>query len=239
VVLYGQEGIGKSTFGACAPRPIFLPTEDGLGEIDVDRFPLIESYSQFIDCIGKVCESDGDYDTAVIDSLDWLEKLIWSNVCKRFSVSHIEKADGGYARGYKHALTEWKEVLSCLDYCRGKGMAVVAIAHAKAERFEDPETAAYDRWTLRLHKDADALIREWSDAVLFATTRKRTETQDAGFNRQRTIAKAVGADGGERIVRTIGSPACVAKNRYGLPAELPLSWSEFEKAMTQPQPQTA
>jgi len=105
-----------------------------------------------------------------------------------------------------------------------KGMAVILIAHAKVEKFEDPESTAYDRYSPRLNKHACALLTEWSDAVLFATRKFRTEVEDKGFGRERAIAVGVGADGGERILRCVGSPACVAKNRYGLPGELPLSW---------------
>jgi len=229
LVVYGPEGIGKSSFGAGSPNPIFLPLEDGLGEIDCARFPLARSYDEFLQYLGTVISGDHDFQTVVIDTLDWLEKLIWANVCRRFQVAHIEKADGGYARGYNHALTEWKEVLEGLDLCRARGMAVVLLAHAKVERFEDPETQAYDRYTLRLHKHADATIREWSDAVLFATQKFRVQTEDAGFNKTRGIAKAVGPDGGERVLRCTRSPACTAKNRYGITGEIPLSWDEFAK----------
>lgn len=232
VVIYGQEGIGKSTFAANAPKPIFLQTENGLGRIRTHKMPLATSYRQFMDQLGNVVAGGHDFETLNVDSLDWLEKLIWEDVCKRFNVAHIEKADGGYARGYKHALAEWKEVLEGFDAARSAGMAIVLIAHARVERFEDPESSPYDRYTLRLHKDADALIREWSDAVLFATRKMRTVTEDAGFNKKRTIAKEVGADGGERVLRCIGSPACVAKNRYDLPAEIPLAWDEFAKYLT-------
>ena len=108
------------------------------------------------------------------------------------------------------------EVLDQLGALRnGKGMVVVLIAHAKVEKFEDPESAAYDRYSPRLHKHAAALICEWSDAVLFATRKFRTQTEDAGFNRKRTIANAIGKDGGERILRCVGGPSCIAKNRYG------------------------
>jgi len=168
----------------------------------------------------------------VIDSLDWLERLIWDEVCREYGVKSIEKADGGYAKGYTHALTQWREVLGGLDALRNeRGMCVLLLAHAKTETFEDPESAAYDRYSPRLHKHATALINEWCDAVLFATRKFRTESQDAGFSRTRSIAVALGADGGERVLRTVGSPACVAKNRYSLPDELPLSWSALMQAM--------
>lgn len=227
VVAYGQEGIGKSSFAAAAPKPIFLPTEDGLRRIDCESFPVAKSYKDFLGYLGFVVAGGHGYETVVIDTLDWLEKLIWANVCKRFNVQHVEKADGGYARGYKHALDEWKEVLEGLDICRDNGMCVVLLAHAKSEKFEDPETSAYDRYTLRLHKDADATIREWADAVLFATKRFRVSQEDMGFNRTRGVAKAVGADGGERILRCNSGPSAVAKNRYGIPGDIPLSWDAF------------
>ncbi|NLX58665.1 MAG: hypothetical protein GXY74_06205, partial [Phycisphaerae bacterium] len=89
----------------------------------------------------------------------------------------------------------------------------------------------------RLHKHVTALLTEWADAVLFATRKIITKTEDGGFGRERTIAAGLGKDGGERILRTVGSPACVAKNRFDLPAELPLSWPALMQALTSnPQP---
>jgi hypothetical protein len=239
-MLYGIEGIGKSTFGASAPAPIFVPTEDGLGEIDCHHFPLAESFEEVDEALLELAREPHDYQSVVIDSLDWLERLIWDEVCAQFDVKSIEKVDGGYSKGYTHALTQWRQFLTRLDSLRlNRNMVVVLIAHAKVEKFEDPESAAYDRYSPRLHKHAAALVTEWTDAVLFATRKFRTETEKAGFNRTRTVATAVGMDGGERILRTVGSPACIAKNRYGLPAELPLSWNALVAALSAvPAPQT-
>jgi hypothetical protein len=233
ILLYGTEGIGKSTFGAGAPGPIFVPTEDGLGEIDCHHFPLAESFEEVIEDLASLHKEPHDYQTVVLDSLDWLERLIWDQVCAEYGVKSIEKADGGYAKGYTHAVTPWREVLTRLDTLRNdRGMVIILIAHARVEKFEDPESAAYDRYSPRLHKHATALVTEWADAVLFATRKFRTETEDAGFNRTRTIAAPLGKDGGERIIRTVGSPACIAKNRYSLPGELPLSWDALVAAMS-------
>ncbi len=229
VVVYGPEGIGKSSFGSGCPDPVFIQTEDGLGEIDCESFPLATSYNEVMGHLGTLCESEHSYKTLVVDTLDWFEKLAWAQVASRFKKSSIE--DIGYAKGYTFVMDEWKELVSALDYLRNeKGMIVVLLAHAKVERFDDPENAAYDRYTLRLHKLADAYIREWSDAVLFATRRVRVQTEDTGFNRTRNIAKPIGADGGERVLRTVGGPACTAKNRYGIVGEIELSWAAFAKA---------
>ncbi|MCE5326266.1 MAG: ATP-binding protein, partial [Planctomycetaceae bacterium] len=174
-----------------------------------------------------------NYQTVAIDSLDWLERLIFDDLCRQHNVTSIEKVDGGYARGYTLALTHWRKVLDALNRLRiDRGMVVICIAHAKVEKFEDPESSAYDRYSPRLHKHAGALVCEWSDAVLFASRKFRTQTEEAGFNRKRTIANAIGKDGGERILRCVGGPSCIAKNRYGIAEELPLSWAAFMAALS-------
>jgi len=113
-----------------------------------------------------------------------------------------------------------------------RGMVVLLVAHAKVEKFEDPESSPYDRYSPRLNKHAGALVSEWCDAVLFATRKVRTQTEEAGFGRKRTIAHAIGKDGGERILRCVGGPSCIAKNRYGIVDELPLSWAAFMAALS-------
>ena len=227
-LLYGTHGIGKSTFGSMADKPVFIQTEDGLGGIDCERFPLATSYGDVINALTALYGEEHEYKTVVVDSLDWLERMIWDKVCQESGVKSIEKADGGFAKGYTHALTFWREVVEHLNVLRNtRGMVVVLIAHAKVEKFEDPESSPYDRYSPRLHKHAAALVSEWCDAVLFATRKVRTESADAGFSRKRTIAHALGKDGGERVLRTVGGPSCIAKNRYGIAGELPLSWAAF------------
>ena len=233
ILLYGVEGIGKSTFGAQAPNPIFIQTEDGLDEIDCDKFPLATTYEDVAEALVELRREEHGYETVVIDSLDWLERLAWDKLCLENGVNSIEKVDGGYAKGYTHALTYWREIIDHLNVLRnGRGMVVLLIAHSKVERFEDPESSPYDRFAPRLHKHAAALVSEWCDAVLFATRRIRTQSEDAGFNRKRTIAHAIGKDGGERILRCVGGPSCVAKNRYGITDELPLSWAAFIQSLS-------
>ena len=221
IMVYGSEGVGKSTFAANAPRTVFIQTEDGLSEIDCSKLPLATSFDEVIRQLVAIRDEEHEFGTLALDSLDWLERLIWDRVCQDYGVKCIEKADGGYGKGYTHALTYWRQVVSLLGEIRQKRkMAIVLLAHAKVERFEDPEHPAYDRYTPRLHKSACSLVCEWVDAVLFATKRMRVDS-DTGR------AAPVGADGGERVLRSNGSPACIAKNRFGLPSEFPLSWPAF------------
>lgn len=222
VMLYGIQGVGKSSFASCAPQPIFLPTEDGLGEIDCHRVPLLESFDQMLIALSELYTEPHEYRTVVVDSLDWLERLIWADICARRNVKSIE--DIPYAKGYVFALENWRQFLEGLSALRNqRGMTVVLLAHAKIERFENPETDTYDRYVPRLHRTASALIQEWCDEVLFATYKVYTKTSEEGFNRTR----AQGIGSGERILRTSERPAHVAKNRLRLPDELPLLWDTY------------
>lgn len=235
IMLVGTEGIGKSSWAAAAPKPIFIQTEDGLGSINCSRFPLAKHYKAVPDSLRSLAAEPHDYQTVVIDSVDWLERLIHEHVCERDpkGTRSIETAFGGFAKGYTQALVEGREIVDLLDVLREKrGMACILIAHAKIERFEDPEFPAFDRYTPRLHKHMQALFSEWVDCVLFATRKMTTRKEGDGFH-ERSIAAPVGANGGDRILRTVGGPACFAKNRYELPAELPLSWAAFEAAFTE------
>ncbi|NLX54395.1 MAG: ATP-binding protein [Planctomycetaceae bacterium] len=233
LLVYGTEGIGKSTLAASAPKPIFVQTEDGLGEIDCHKFPLAKTHEDVEHALAELHEQQHPYQSVIIDSVDWLERLIWDRLCRSFGVSSIEKVDGGYGKGYVHALTHWRKILDRLAALRDdRGMMVVLLAHAKVEKFEDPEAPTYDRYSPRLNKHASALLAEWCDAVLFATRKIITRTEDGSFNRSRTLASGQGRNGGERILRCIGGPSCIAKNRYSLPAELPLSWPALMEAIS-------
>ena len=226
IFCFGTQGVGKSTWAANAPSPVFIQTEDGLGSLEVDRFPLAERFDEVIEHLEALYSCEHTYETVVIDSADWLERSIWHEVCQQRSVNSIEEI--GYAKGYLFALTQWRQVLDGLSALRSeRGMTVILLAHSKVERFENPETDSYDRYVPRLHKLAAGLLMEWSDEVLFATYKVYTKLTDEGFNRKR--AQGVGT--GERILRTTERPSHVAKNRLNLPGELPLDWNEFARCL--------
>ena len=227
VMLYGTHGIGKSTFASCAPKPVFIQTEDGLGGIDCDKFPLATTFEQVMKILSELYTEKHPYQTVVVDSADSLEQLVWSEVCRKQNVPNIEVV--GYSKGYAFAITQWREFLEGLSALRNtRGMTVIIIAHAKIERFENPETESYDRYVPRLHKLAAAVVQEWCDEVLFSTYKIYTRQSDEGFNRKRN--QGIGT--GERIIRTQERPAHVAKNRLNLPEELPLDWNAYAQYLT-------
>jgi len=226
----------NSTFGAMASKPVFIQTEDGLGNLDAARFPLAETYDDVMAAIMGLYTEAHEFQTVVIDSLDWLEQLVWKEVIRRRpttdrgrDITSIE--DYGFAKGYTYALEPWREVLDGLNALRNeRGMMVIMIAHAKIERFENPETDPYDRYSPRLNKHASALIQEWCDEVLFATYKVHTKQTDEGFDKTRT--RGIGA--GDRILRTTERPAHMAKNRLGLPDEFPLDFGAYAEHLARP-----
>lgn len=227
-LLYGTHGIGKSTWAASSPNPIFLCTEDGLDDVGVDRTPVLK---KTVDVAKWLIEfggsSDHGYKTVVIDTLDWLEKLIWNAVAEEANKKSIE--DIGYAKGYVIALKRWESLLAMLDGCRSVGMNVILLAHAKIERFQPPDTDAYDRWVPDLHKMAAAVVEEWADEVLFATYQVSTIKREEGFNSR---IRAVGS--GDRVVYTSETPTHRAKRRIQLPDQMPLDWGIYQAAWPQP-----
>lgn len=223
IVLYGVSGIGKSTWAASAPSPVFIATEDGLADLGAARFPVCRSFDEVMERFQQLYEGVHEFATLAVDSLDWLERLIWAEVCKLKSVEHIEEI--GYAKGYQFALDYWRRFLAGCDALRDeRRMTVILIAHSQIARFEDPERESYDRFLPKLHKSASSLVLEWAQDVLFATYKTYTKKEGEGFRERR-----IGQGNGERIVRTTERPAHVAKNRLGLPEELPLDWSAYEK----------
>ena len=228
VLIFASDGIGKTTWASQAPSPIFLGVEDGSSHLDVSRFPQPQTWKDVLGSINALKTEQHEYKTLVIDSLDWLEPILHREICNEYGVNSIEKAAGGYGKGYAEAVNKWADLTRELSLLRDKGMNIILIAHAEVVKFSDPMMQTeYDRYQLKLYKKSAALMREFCDAVLFATYEMFTK-KDGG--RTRAFGEGV------RVVFTERRPGFDAKNRFGLPYQLPLDWNEFEKACENGQP---
>lgn len=213
ILLHGEHGLGKSSFGAYSPDPIFIQCEDGLGEIDVDRFPLAKSADEVFKNIGMLIKEEHKYKTVVVDSLDWFEALVWRKICEEKEVKNIEEI--GYAKGYTFAMNYHEKLLSGLAKLRDeKDMAIILLAHNEIKTFNNPEGENWDKYSIKLHKKATKKYEEYCDAVLFVNN-KTYVSKDKGALK----AKAVGS--GERTIFTQPRPAFSAKCRYDVPFEIP------------------
>jgi hypothetical protein len=219
ILIYGPHGVGKTSMAASAPNPIFIQTEDGLGQIDAPSFGVLKTFEEILEAIGSLYEEEHDYQTVAIDSVDWMEPLVWAFVCQQNGWTNIEQP--GFGKGYVAALDAWRMLFDGLNALRDeKGMTVILIAHADVKRFDSPETEPYDRYQIKLHARASALVQEHVDCVFFANYRVSTVKTDAGFNKK--VVRGVG--GGERLIYTGERPAFLAKNRYSMPDSLPMEW---------------
>jgi hypothetical protein len=223
IFLYGVEGIGKTTFAAGAPDPIFICTEDGLGSLQVDHFPLASKASEVLDAIATLCKEDHKFKTVVLDSVDWLDNMIWADV----EATHDAK-DLAYGKGAMIVADRWREMISGFNYLRNtKNMVVILLGHSQIKRFDSPEVEPYDRYQPKLQERSNAILREWVDALLFANYKTIVRKDDVGFNKTNNR----GVSTGERLIYTSEKPAYMAKNRYSLPESLPMSWEAFSQAI--------
>jgi hypothetical protein len=236
VVIYGPPKIGKSTFGAGIPDAIFLPTEEGIDALDVASFPKATSFQEVLAYIGALAKEEHTYRALVLDSLDWLEPLIWADVCRENNATSIELVGGGYGKGYVEATKQWRRLLDGLDYLREhKGMTVVLIGHDEIRRMEPPDSEPYDYAALKLHKRAAAIITEWADVIGYAHLRRVLRATDTGFGNKHV--RAMSTDEHELVVGA--NPAYVSGSRYAIPDVLPLSWEALRSALAEalrPQP---
>ena len=217
VVVYGPEGIGKSTLAAHFPRPVFIDTEGSTRHMDVSRTDKPSSWTMLMEQVQYIRSDPGVCSTLVIDTADWAEQLCIASICADKKLSGIE--DMGYGKGYVYLAEEFGRLLNLLEEIVGRGVHVVLTAHAMMRKFEQPdEMGAYDRWELKLQKKTSALVKEWSDLLLFANYKTMSVATDEK-------GKKFKAQGGRRVIYTSHHPCWDAKNRLGLPEELPLDFS--------------
>jgi len=216
-IIYGPHGMGKTTLAAGAPSPIFLPTEDGLRSVKAKSFPRIRTYAQFMSAIGTLYAEDHSFETAIIDSIDWLEPIVWKSVAEANGWKDIEQP--GYGKGYMAALDAWREIIEGLNALRDeRRMNILMIAHCNIKRFDAPDTDPYDRYMVKLHEKASALLQENVDSVFFLNQRVSVRKADVGFKKE--VARGIGA--GSRVLYTAERPAYVAKNRDNMPHSIDL-----------------
>lgn len=221
VVIYGPEGIGKSTFAAQAPGPLFIDTEGSTARMNVRRLPAPTSFTMIQEEIRYVISNPAVCQTLVLDTADWAERLCRDGVCAKYSKAGLE--DFGYGKGYSYVFEDFGRMLNLLDQVTDRGINVIVTAHAAMRKFEQPdESGAYDRWELKLinaQKCSIAnMLKEWADMVLFANYETFVIKNEDKKNK---------VSGGKRVMYTTHHPCWDAKNRFGLPEKIPFDFSHI------------
>lgn len=216
-VIYGPEGIGKTTFASRFPDPLFIDTENGTIRYDVARFDTPEKWEDILAQVNYVASNPESCKTLVLDTADKAEVLCIDYVCRKNGKEGIESF--GYGKGYTYVAEEFQKLIDALDKVIGAGINVTITAHAAMRKCEQPdEMGAYDRWELKLTKKVAPMLKEWADLVLFANY-KTTVITDSNNKKKAT--------GGKRVIYTTHHPVWDAKNRFGLSEELPFSYDSI------------
>jgi hypothetical protein len=224
--VYGIEGIGKTTLATQFPAPLVLDTEDGTNHIDVAR-ASIHDWKSLTLALTELAVNAQGFKTIVIDSADWSEKLLIEWLLKTSGKKSIE--DFGFGKGYTMVAEHWTRFLASCDVLIGQGVNVVFVAHSTVKRTSPPDqTDGFDRYELKLTKQAAPLLREWCDLLLFCNYRtKLVEGSDGRL-------KATG--GKDRVMHAEHSAAWDAKNRFDLPAEMPMDIGQLKSIFAGPAP---
>ena len=220
VVLYGPEGIGKTSFAACLPDPVFIDTEGSTVRYNVRRLPAPESWPMLLSEVEWCIQNPEALRTLAIDTADWAERLCIQNILAANKVRSIE--DFGYGKGYVMVQEEFGRLLNLLTDLTRKGVHVILTAHAYMRKFEQPdEFGAYDRWELKLSKKVAPMVKEWSDMLLFANYETYVVRDD-----KTNTAKA---QGGRRVMFTTHNPCWDAKNRESFPDKMDFDYYQIAR----------
>ena len=221
-VIYGAEGIGKTTLAAQFPSPLFIDTEGSTKQLDAARLPAPSSWEMLLHELDFVRDKR-PCATLVIDTVDWAEQLCIADLCAKNGKSGIE--DFGYGKGWEFEKESFGKFLNKLTEVINAGINVTLTAHAALRKFEQPdEMGSYDRWEMKLGSKTtnkiSPLIKEWADIVLFCNYKTVVVQTDKEGKKHK-------AQGNRRVMYTQHHPCWDAKNRYGLPEEIPMEYAQI------------
>ena len=214
-VIYGVEGVGKSTLASRMPNPLFIDVEGGTSQLNVRRVQRPSSWNELLGTVTEIAGAEEICKTLVIDTADWAEVLCMEHILAKYNQSSIEAFN--YGKGYQILAEEFGKLITAMNACISAGIHVVVLAHAKQRKIELPDqTGSFDHYELKLTRQVAPILKEWADMLLFCNYETILIT---------TENKTRKATGGRRVMYATHSPVFDAKNRHGLADVLPLDYT--------------
>ena len=89
--------------------------------------------------MNEIATEPGEFKTVVIDTLDWIEPMLYAHVvaaAKKNDIKHIE--DFGYGKGYVIAQNEARKLIVALDRANAAGITLPPLALPAPQGAEPP-----------------------------------------------------------------------------------------------------
>lgn len=239
ILMNGIGGVGKTSFAAQFPSPIFIQSrgESGLQtlesaglasasimpfEHDGKTYHEAQTWDDVLDAVEWLRCEDHGFKTIVFDVINGVEKLLFEHVCRRdFGGDWGEKGFHSYGKGFEVSSVTFKELTINLDRLRTeRGMTCLMLCHSTTRTVKNPLGADYDRYTADMNEKCWHQLYNWCDIVLFANREVNVRVQ-RGSNKGK-------ADSIDRVLHTDEGPAWFAKNRHNLPPEISMGSSASE-----------
>lgn len=217
LMIYGLSGVGKSSLAAKLEKPLFLDFEGGLNYLGVDRSAqytsLEEFYKDLVDLYHAGEAGKREYETIVIDSVDWLVRKVVeqaAGINKNNLEMTLNKSNGGYGNG-KAVLENHirAKLLPLLVILNKVGYGICLIAHADRKTLMDEDGIDTDRVAPKIDVNTMNIFVEWSDNVFYL--KKKSD--------------------GSRILVLDGDDNVLAKNRLSLHGEVDLADVDINKLL--------
>ena len=225
LVVHGGSGVGKSTFAAGAPTPLFLDFEGRTGHLDIARF-MPTSWEETLQCLRDLVADPGEFKTIVFDTLDHMEVLIHRYVCTKNDWADIETP--GWGKGYTPALLEFHRLITACEMLRTKGLNVVMLAHTavRTQTLAGQDSVGIMNLKLKGGEKTNSgdYIVEKADLVGYAHWEDLVRKEKGAFK-----AKAVTT--GDRLLTFKHHPAVMTKQGVSMADEIPLNWAAFAAAL--------
>lgn len=216
LMLYGLSGVGKSSLAAKLKNPLFLDFEGGLNYLGVDRTPqyldLDEFYKDLIELYRKAEAGKREYDTIVIDSVDWLVRKVVekaAGIDKHNLTETLNRSNGGYGNGKQVLENQIRTMLLPLLVSLNKqGYGICLVAHAERKDLMDADGVDTERIAPKIDVNTMNTFVEWCDNVFYL---KNID--------------------GERYLVLEGDSNVLAKNRLDLTGEVKLADVDINKLL--------